>query len=106
MLETDEGLLTWAMGHPPKPKVSCGAIKLPLHREIYLTHQGPVSQDRGSVDRIMEGNYQFETATRILLHSSNRTIAVAMDEIQPEHFRFSFFSVDPVVGPEIDLDEI
>ena len=49
MLESEDGLLTWAMGILPVAGKSCGAIKLPLHRKLYLTHEGEVSEGRGTV---------------------------------------------------------
>ncbi len=94
MLESDDGLLTWAMGCLPMVGKNCGAIKLPLHRKFYLTHQGPVSQGRGTVQMMLTGNYQLATPDRVLLHTSKHSLVVEMIEIQPDHFRFSFFSHD------------
>jgi len=53
MLESEDGLLTWAMGCLPAVQKNCGAIRLPLHRELYLTHEGPVSDGRGTVKTAM-----------------------------------------------------
>ena len=92
MLESDEGLLTWAMGRKPQEGKSCGAIKLPLHRALYLTHEGAVSEGRGTVKRVLQGEYEFVSPKRLLLTSKQQSLIVEMDEIQPDHFRFSFSS--------------
>lgn len=96
MLESQEGLLTWAMGCLPLAGKSCGAIKLPLHRAHYLTHEGPVSDGRGTVQRVMAGEYEFSDPQRLLLRFKRETLVVEMAEIQPDHFRFSFFSNEKV----------
>lgn len=93
MLETDEGLLTWAMGAMPAAGESCGAIQLPLHREIYLTHQGPVSGGRGTVTRRLAGRYEFTAPTELILYADGGDLMVKMIEIQKDHFRFDFKNV-------------
>ncbi len=90
MLETEEGLRTWAMGLLPTAGKRCGAIELPLHRAAYLTHEGPVSQGRGTVKRVMQGSYRFVTPDQVSLEMKKQNLIVEMDEIQPAHFRFSF----------------
>lgn len=94
MLETDEGLRTWAMGLLPTAGKSCGAIELPLHRADYLTHEGPVSDGRGTVKRVMQGSYNFANPQQVLLQMKKQDLIIEMDEIQPAHFQFSFVSVD------------
>ena len=94
MLESDEGLLTWAMGRSPQAGKSCGAIKLSLHRKLYLTHEGPVSDGRGNVKRVLAGEYEFISPERLLLKFKKQDLVVEMAEIQPDHFRFSFSSVE------------
>ena len=94
MLESDEGLLTWAMGRLPQAGKSCGAIKLPLHRELYLTHEGPVSEGRGTVKRVLSGEYEFLSPERVLLRCKKQNLVVEMSEIQPDHFRFSFATLE------------
>ncbi len=94
MLETEDGLRTWAMGLLPTAGKSCGAIELPLHRIDYLTFQGPVSGGRGSVKRVMQGGYRCPRPTEIVLQMQKHDLVVKMDEIQPAHFRFSFVRVN------------
>lgn len=89
MLQTEEGLQTWAMGLLPAAGKRCGAIKLPLHREFYLTHEGPVSSGRGTVERVLKGHYQWQSST-LILDCGRQSLSVEMDEIQKDHFRFSF----------------
>jgi len=90
MLETAEGLRTWAMGCLPVAGKSCGAIELPLHRADYLTHQGPVSEGRGSVKRVMQGSYVFLAPQQVKLQMQKQHLIIEMNEIQPAHFRFLF----------------
>ncbi len=94
MLETEEGLRTWAMGLLPTAGKSCGAIELPFHRADYLTHEGPVSDGRGTVKRVMQGSYTFTTHDQVMLEMKKQNLIIKMDEIQPAHFRFSFVSGD------------
>lgn len=59
MLEQPFGdLRTWAL-----PRTLCHGIpqevkELPLHRQVYLNYQGPVSRSRGWVRRWDRGNYE------------------------------------------------
>ena len=96
MLQTEEGLRTWAMGLLPMAGKRCGAIELPLHRTDYLTHEGPVSQGRGTVKRVMQGSYNLSGPDQVILEMEKQNLIVKMDEIQPAHFRFSFVSGDKV----------
>jgi hypothetical protein len=62
MFEAGDALATWQTAEGPdelfigKP---VGATKLPDHRLAYLDYEGPVSGDRGSVERIAEGTCVF-----------------------------------------------
>jgi len=58
MLEAGAGLRTWAVDAPIVPGVKLAARLLPDHRRIYLTFEGPISGDRGSVRRVVEGVFQ------------------------------------------------
>ena len=58
MLESEGGLVTFALAR--KPSIShptLPAIKLPLHRDIYLEYEGGVSNNRGTVQRVMAGTF-------------------------------------------------
>ncbi len=64
MLEEDGKLLTWALSESPQPGKSIPATRLPDHRVDYLAYEGPVSGDRGSVLRILEGVYWWEPGSK------------------------------------------
>lgn len=57
------GLETWSTETDPLTQQSNRsvheflAIKLPAHRSVYLTYEGPISGNRGSVSRILSGHY-------------------------------------------------
>ena len=66
MLESDDGvedsLETWALEDLPSKAGTTDARRLKPHRTEYLDYEGPVSQNRGSVKRVMAGTY---TRTRL-----------------------------------------
>lgn len=66
MLETDaeSPLLTWRLDHWPDPTT---ITPLPPHRRAYLTYEGPVSNDRGAVKRVAEGEYEVIGRTASVL---------------------------------------
>lgn len=57
MLETGETLETWRLLSYPQPGRWVDAERLPAHRSLYLDYEGPVSNDRGTVKRIVAGDY-------------------------------------------------
>ena len=59
MLEHRQKLLTWAMDQPPTDAPSQLATRLPDHRSIYLEYEGPVSDDRGWVERWDAGEFEW-----------------------------------------------
>ena len=68
MLERGDVLLTWelcglpsAWADPPINNVtSVPAVRLEDHRPAYLDYEGPLTEDRGSVSRYDEGDYQLQ----------------------------------------------
>ena len=60
MFEVDPvvDLRTWAIELPPDLATAQLALALPDHRREYLTYEGPVSGNRGSVARWDEGTYE------------------------------------------------
>ena len=54
-----EKLRTWRLAHPPKRGVSIAAERLPDHRRVYLTYEGPISGNRGEVVRWDWGEYDW-----------------------------------------------
>jgi hypothetical protein len=57
MLESGEGLRTWAIDAPIMAGRELPARALGDHRPIYLEYEGPVSGNRGNVKRIDSGTY-------------------------------------------------
>jgi hypothetical protein len=61
LLEAGEMLAAWRLLADPLAG-NAGAIpaqKLPDHRMIYLTYEGPISGNRGSVRRVEDGSYEL-----------------------------------------------
>lgn len=61
LLEDDGTLLTWRL--PVEPLLEnnrCLANKLPDHRLVYLTYEGSISGNRGTVTRVAEGELEWE----------------------------------------------
>lgn len=58
LLETETLLTTWRLLQPPAADTEVAAERLPDHRRRYLTYEGPVSGDRGSVTRIAAGTFE------------------------------------------------
>lgn len=70
MLETpgESGLRTWALAcWPLGPGQSCTARELPLHRAVYLDHEGAVSGGRGEVARVEHGTWHNEGDVLVLV---------------------------------------
>lgn len=57
LLEMDELLESWRLLREPVLSEWIRAEKLPDHRSVYLTYEGPVSRDRGTVSRVLSGSY-------------------------------------------------
>ncbi len=58
MLEGDGTLRTWALDSLPTGDAEIAAEALPDHRIAYLDYEGPVSGNRGRVERIERGTYR------------------------------------------------
>ena len=59
--EDSRCLWTWAIPVNPLDQslpLECSADRLPNHRAAYLEYEGPVSGDRGNVQRVANGSYQ------------------------------------------------
>jgi hypothetical protein len=82
MLEAGNTLRTWSLDCRPVPGVELTVRALADHRLAYLSYEGPVSGNRGSVQRVAEGTF------RAL-------------EWQPGHIRV-WLAGDQLVG-EVDL---
>ncbi len=67
MLEMEGRLRTWELAATPSPCVPVVALSLPDHRLDYLTYEGPISNQRGTVRRWDSGEFEIlsETETEI-----------------------------------------
>ena len=63
MLETGQVLRTWALDDQPQPGSVINATALSDHRLAYLDYEGPVSGNRGVVERWDEGEYRLRSNT-------------------------------------------
>ncbi len=63
MLEQGECLRTWALGNEPRDAIDIAAEALADHRLLYLSHEGPVSGDRGRVMQWDAGEYELLAQT-------------------------------------------
>ena len=63
MLELGDSLKTWSFAELPEPGRTVPALALPPHRLEYLDYQGPVSGDRGNVEKWDSGRYVVTNAT-------------------------------------------
>ncbi len=62
MFEQDAVLRTWAMAEPLRASAVVEAEQLADHRLAYLEYEGPVSRNRGTVERWDAGQYRLESA--------------------------------------------
>ena len=60
MFEENGRLLTWALPEFLEAGKSITASRLPDHRMKYLDYEGPISDGRGSVSRVLEGVYNWK----------------------------------------------
>ena len=78
--EFGTGLLTFEVSVPPNEWRNPTSIrKLPDHRPLYLHYEGPLSDNRGIVTRILEGAIQWQALTEELL-----ILDVQSDAFPPE----------------------
>jgi hypothetical protein len=59
MLELGDVLKTWALPNEPVTGESMVAEALPDHRHVYLDYSGPLSGDRGQVERCDHGLFEW-----------------------------------------------
>jgi hypothetical protein len=59
MLERGDVLLTWRLDRIPTEACEIAATSLPDHRVAYLDYEGPVSGNRGSVQRVDRGGFEW-----------------------------------------------
>ena len=59
MLEDGDHLLTWALAAMPQVDCDTDAEQLGNHRLEYLSIEGRLSRDRGTVQRVAEGEFEW-----------------------------------------------
>ncbi len=59
MLESGDVLLTWRLDQVPEEAAEITATSLPDHRVAYLDYEGAVSGDRGTVQRVDRGDFEW-----------------------------------------------
>jgi hypothetical protein len=76
MLDQGESLATWSLPLPPASEHVLPARSLADHRREYLSYEGPVSDDRGTVVRWDEGHFQWveRTAQRVVVDIRGKKI--------------------------------
>jgi hypothetical protein len=102
MLETDQGLRTWALLSEPAGGAAIEGEQLPDHRPAYLDYEGPVSGNRGQVSRWDAGKYEIELqsdeALRITLRGQRGLATARLEKAEGTHFWRVSFSADPTSG--------
>ena len=86
MLEEHGVLRTWAIQSPPSLSEEQPAEALPDHRLTYLDYEGPLSENRGQVTRVMAGEYeklvdQWPDKLVVQLSDGERSIIVHLNRI-------------------------
>ena len=98
MLEDGDHLLAWALAESPVDEVETRALELPDHRLEYLTHEGPISGDRGTVKRIDAGQFDWRLqemdAIDIELHGEVLNGAVRISRHAQQHWRWAIQRLD------------
>ena len=106
MLETGELLRTWALDERPTCDHSLEALALPDHRPEYLTFEGPLSDDRGSVTRQDEGTAEVvqEADGRLVLVLHGRELRGRLTlqridaAVDPQRWRFELSDRSPTTA--------
>lgn len=84
MLEQNGKLLTWALSQLPAVGKSIPAQRLPDHRLDYLNYEGPISDNRGKVSRVMAGTYSWQPGAELTI--AQMALKTCQWEIRIEEF--------------------
>ena len=76
MLEAGDHLRCWALANWPSPSGEQWAEALGNHRLAYLEYEGPVSGNRGDVQRQEEGEYELlvDTPNEVAVRLSGKRL--------------------------------
>lgn len=86
MFDTGAALRTWRLDRPLDAGQTIRTTALPDHRRLYLDYEGPVSGDRGSVRRVLAGQFEIlkESPAELVLTLRSDSL-VARVTIRPPH---------------------
>ena len=94
MLEDDNALLTWSLESLPNAQSAVVGTILPEHRKVYLSYEGPISEDRGTVSRWDSGEFSWISRQSVLAVRLRGKRLCGELRILPEsdgeHYRISF----------------
>jgi DNA polymerase Ligase (LigD) len=92
MLEADGALRTWRLAAWPQDGMRIRALPIGDHRLAYLDYEGPVSGDRGRVQRRDEGTYAGLVAPPLCVTMSGTclkgTVTISADAAGTWWFRY------------------
>ncbi|MEA1950003.1 MAG: DNA polymerase ligase N-terminal domain-containing protein, partial [Planctomycetota bacterium] len=93
MLEFADTLRTWALQDEPTAAQTVAAHALPDHRPAYLDYEGPVSGDRGSVERFDRGTFdvvEFKDDLLVVQLAGSKLMGRAVIERVGDCWEFRF----------------
>lgn len=78
-----EKLLAFAAPTPPEEWGHTVVVEqLPEHRLVYLDYQGPVSGNRGSVSRVLDGTIQWQECSATSLIAAVQSPGIRADTVK------------------------
>lgn len=93
LLERDHTCWTWAVEDWSLVGDGTTATRLPDHRKHYLTYEGPLSGDRGTVTRQWCGRCTWQQAeaarVRVTLLADDRAFDVQLDQVDGAQWRLT-----------------
>jgi len=102
MLEQGDTLRTWALPAEPRAGETVTAEALSDHRLAYLDYEGPVSGDRGWVNRWDSGTFELKHQSDVHLELSLKGNclqgSLILEEQSGHHFWTVSFGAAPTTG--------
>lgn len=100
MLQANDELLTWRWGEIPQDNQMFVAARLANHRVEYLTLEGKLSGNRGTVTRIDHGTFEppIDNAQQqfsILIQTTKLQGELVAQALADEQWEFRFFPKNP-----------
>ena len=99
MLEANGYLETWSLPKLPTAETTIHATKLAPHRMDYLSYEGPVSNNRGQVTRVMSGQFVGEVFPdnspqefELTLWTDNKQLGVQFKFVDEDIWEIQFSS--------------